>query len=232
MPKRLSEEDNFAFLTVALVLLLLTAAIVDQFASNLGKRLVPAVTVVTLAIAVWGVKHSGIWFRTGIGMVIAIFLVALGGQFLDQTGLHYAHLLILLVFFSYTAWLAMRQVLFTGAITRNKIFGAVCIYLLLGLIFAMLYLLIVQFSPSAFNGVDKLSWYDNLADYVYFSFVSLTTLGFGDITPALPVVRFLVYMEAVVGQLYVAILIASLVGMRISARTTEKSEAVKKQNSR
>ena len=232
MRKRLSEEDNFAFLTVALVLLLLTAAIVDQFASTAGKRLVPAVTVVTLAIAVWGFKQSKIWFRTGVGMVIAIFSVAIGGQFLDGVGLHYAHLLILLVFFAYTAWLAMRQVLFTGAITQNKILGAICVYLLLGLIFAVLYLFIVQFSPSAFNGINKVSWYDNLADFIYFSFVSLTTLGFGDITPALPVVRFLVYMEAIVGQLYIAIMIASLVGIRISAHTAEKSEAVKKQNSR
>ena len=232
MPKRLSEEDNFAFLTVALVLLLLTSAIVDQFASTAVKRLVPAVTVVTLAIAVWSAKKTEVWFRTGIGMTIAILLVAVAGQFLDEAGLHYAHLLILLVFFAYTAWLAMRQVLFTGSITHNKILGAICVYLLLGLIFAVLYLFIVQFSPSAFNGIDSLSWYDNLADFVYFSFVSLSTLGFGDITPAQPVVRFLVYMEAIVGQLYIAIMIASLVGMRISSHTTEKSEAVKKHTSR
>ena len=64
-------------------------------------------------------------------------------------------------------------------------------------------------------------WYENFADGTYFSFVTLTTLGYGDISPVTPVARFLVYMEAIVGVFYMAILVASLIGMRVSARQSD-----------
>ena len=86
----------------------------------------------------------------------------------------------------------------------------------MGLIWAVIYLLLGLMIPGAFNGQGATPWYNNFPDFVYFSFVSLTTLGFGDISPAVPVARFLVYMEAIVGQFYIAILVASLVGIRIS----------------
>ncbi|UCE89014.1 MAG: two pore domain potassium channel family protein [Pseudomonadota bacterium] len=218
MRKKVTERDNFAFLAVALVLLLSSAAVVDQFASGNWQRLVQAATIVTLAIAVWSLKNERAWYRTGIGFLVAIVVVAVLGQALDRVGLEFAHLGILLGFFTLTAWIAARQVLFTGPIDRNKILGAICIYLLLGLIWAVLYAMIALFTPTAFNGPAALPLYEIFPDYVYFSFVSLTTLGFGDITPVAPVTRFLVYAEALVGQFYLAILVASLVGVRISGQ--------------
>jgi voltage-gated potassium channel len=59
-------------------------------------------------------------------------------------------------------------------------------------------------------------WFTLFPDFIYFSFVTITTLGFGDISPTLPVARFLVYLEAIIGQFYLAILVASLVGSRLS----------------
>ena len=123
----------------------------------------------------------------------------------------------MLGFFIWTTWLAARQVLFTGSIDDNKIVGAICIYLLLGLIWTMMYLLIAEAVPDAFIGLQQAPWYDNFSELSYYSFVTLTTLGYGDITPNLPIPRFLAYMEAVVGVLYIAILVASLVGVRMSA---------------
>ena len=69
------------------------------------------------------------------------------------------------------------------AIDRNKIVGAVCIYLLLGLIWAEIYLLIAGVNASAIHGISPGPRYESYAELVYFSFVSLTTLGFGDISP-------------------------------------------------
>ena len=89
---------------------------------------------------------------------------------------------------------------------------------LLGLIWAMLYLFIAETIPGAFNSLPQVPWLDNFANAVYFSFVTITTLGYGDISPALPLPRFLVYMEAIVGVFYMAILVASLIGIRISDR--------------
>jgi len=118
--------------------------------------------------------------------------------------------------------LAARQVLFTGVIDANKIVGAICIYLLLGLIWTLLYLLIAQAIPQAFNGLEHLVWYDNFSDVAYYSFVTLTTLGYGDISPIIPIARFVVYMEAIVGVFYMAILVASLIGIKVSEAQFDK----------
>ena len=107
--------------------------------------------------------------------------------------------------------------LFTGVIDGNKILGAICLYLLLGLIWAVLFTLLQLELSGSFQAMQHHNqWYVLFPDFVYFSFVTMTTLGFGDIAPTLPIARFLVYLEAIVGQFYLAILAASLVGSRMS----------------
>jgi uncharacterized membrane protein len=76
--------------------------------------------------------------------------------------------------------------------------------------------------PDSFQSMQHNSkWFLLFPDFVYFSFVTMTTLGFGDISPNLPVARFLVYLEAIVGQFYLAILVASLVGSRMSTLSSK-----------
>ncbi|KPJ95304.1 MAG: hypothetical protein AMJ55_04100 [Gammaproteobacteria bacterium SG8_15] len=221
--KKLTHQDNFVYLTIALAVLLFSSALVDQFAGPAGQLIVQAVTLVTLAVAVWSIHREKSWYRTRVGFIAAIFLVAVLSVVLNKSGFHLAYLAIMLAFFSMTVWLAARQVLFTGAVDQNKILGAICIYLLMGLIWAVIYLLVGQIIPDSFNGQVTTPWYDNFPDFVYFSFVSLTTLGFGDISPAVPITRFLVYMEAIVGQFYLAILVASLVGIRVSDHKSDRA---------
>ena len=112
--------------------------------------------------------------------------------------------------------------MFTGTIDGNKIIGSICICLLLGLIWSTFYLLVLEVNPAAFNGLGYASWYQNFPVVTYYSFVTLTTLGYGDISPLAPLARFLVFMEAVVGVFYMAILVASLIGVRMSAHKSEK----------
>jgi len=211
-----SDKNNFVYLTISLVILLLVAALVDQFPIPLGQHLVQALTVLTLASGVVGLRHSRLHFRTGLGLIAGLVVIVLLGAILDTIGLHYTHLLILISFYTWSTWLAARQFLFTGPIDTNKIVGAICIYLLMGLIWALSYLLIAQAIPGAFNGLEQLPWYKNFADVAYYSYVTLTTLGYGDISPVAPVARFLVYMEAIVGVFYMAILVASLIGISTS----------------
>jgi voltage-gated potassium channel len=120
-----------------------------------------------------------------------------------------------------TTWLAVRQVLFTGAVDWNKIVGTICIFLLLGLIWTTLYMMIEEMIPEAFNGLTHAPWYETFPELVYFSFATLTTLGYGDIGPVAPLARFVALMEAIVGQFYIAIIVASLVGIRISSRVSD-----------
>jgi hypothetical protein len=220
--KPVSEKNNFVYLVVSLVILLLAGALVDQFPGALGHHILQAVAVITLASGIVGIRSSRSRVRTGVGFAVSVLVIVILGVLLDVAGLSYLHLFIMILFYAWATWLAARQVLFTGRIDGNKIVGAICIYLLLGLIWGLLYLFLAQMIPGAFNGLEQLVWYDNFANAAYYSFVTLTTLGYGDISPVLPVARFLVYMEAIVGVFYMAILVASLVGVRISALHSDK----------
>jgi hypothetical protein len=126
-----------------------------------------------------------------------------------------------LVFCGALAVVVLVQVFREGPITAQRIQGAVAVYLLLGLGWAFAYTLVAIARPDAFvlpAGTDGALDKDHTWRFVYFSFVTLTTVGYGDITAAHPVARSLVLCEALVGQLFPAILLARLVSMEIYHR--------------
>lgn len=212
----ISENNNFIYLTLSLLLLLLGASLVDQFTVKYGQQLVQAFTVITLISGTMRFRNSKLSFRIGSGVVVVVVAVSLLGILLDESGLYNLHLVILIVFYIWVTWLVIGQVLFSGPVDSNKIVGAICVYLLLGLIWALCYLLIAQLVPGAYNGLEQAPWHENFSAVAYYSYVTLTTLGYGDISPVVPIARFFVYMEAITGVFYMAILVASLVGTRLS----------------
>lgn len=217
MKSQLIDRDNFYYLLVALVLFLLSGALAQQFMKiSLANRLIQVMLVLTLAGGVWSIRKQRYLFQTGLALTMGNLLISVAGFYLDISGLFVIHILILLGFFLLTAWVAVKQVLFSGRIDLNIIVGAICIYLLLGLIWAMVFLLLEEVIPGSFHGITAGGGIKNIFDLVYFSYISLTTMGFGDIAPTLPLSRFFTLMEGIVGQFYLAILVASLVGIGIS----------------
>ena len=97
----------------------------------------------------------------------------------------------------------------------NRVVGALCIYLLLGVLWAVLFAFVELVEPTAFLDRGR-EVGGPIEHFLYYSFVTLTTLGYGDITPVHPVARTLAYLEAVIGQLYIAVLIAGLVGRHVA----------------
>lgn len=112
-----------------------------------------------------------------------------------------------------------RSVFQSGRIDTNRILGAVCIYFLLGLIWALVYSIIEVCSPNSFNIPDYVALgvrQQMVCDMIYFSNVTLTTLGYGDILPLSNLTRTLANLEAMAGQLYIAIVIARMVGVQVT----------------
>ncbi len=112
-----------------------------------------------------------------------------------------------------------------GTVTGERVTGAVAVYLLVGLTFAYLYGLLEQLLPGAFNLPARSAFDDStqLDCFTYFSFITLTTLGYGDITPVHPAARMCVAVQALFGQLYPATLLARLVSLEITHRQAAKS---------
>jgi hypothetical protein len=125
------------------------------------------------------------------------------------------------LFCSVLAVVVLVQVFREGPITSQRIQGAVAVYLLLGLTWAFAYKLIAIERPDAFvfsTAMGQPSSDEQTSRFVYFSFVTLTTVGYGDITAVHPAPRALVMMEALTGQLFPAILLARLVAMELYYR--------------
>ncbi len=114
----------------------------------------------------------------------------------------------------------LRQVFRAGPITGDRIRGAILVYLLIALVWCVAYQLIDFVSPGSFRFPDqRLPAPGRLSqELAYYSFITLTTVGYGDITPVSPVARTLASVEALIGQLYPSILIARLVSLQISSR--------------
>ncbi len=110
-------------------------------------------------------------------------------------------------------WTVTRAVFEPGRITYHRIVGAILLYLTIGLLFVALYTLVGANSPNAFSGLTVGMRVSLPSDLVYFSFVTLTTSGYGDIVPIDPFARSLSNVEAIVGQLYPATLLARLVSL-------------------
>lgn len=119
--------------------------------------------------------------------------------------------------FSTLTWVVVRAVFAPGRITAHRVQGAVVVYLNLATIFASAYRLIGHLNPEAFNALVS-GHSGELGSMLYFSLVTLTTTGYGDITPIDPFARGLANMEAVLGQFYLAITIARLVALEIADR--------------
>jgi hypothetical protein len=112
-----------------------------------------------------------------------------------------------------------RAVFAPGKVTYHRVIGAVLLYLNIGLIFVALYFFVALGIPKAFTGLRPVQ--DNLpvaGDLIYFSFVTLTSTGYGDIVPVHPFARGLANVEAIIGQLYPATLLARLVTLEMESR--------------
>ena len=204
-----------------IALLLLFAAepffLGEQRAGGVFDVIVTAV----LVAAVWSVSRRPALLVAGIVLavpaLVARWLLALTGA----TDLTLAGLVSAMALLAFTAVVLLRQALTEQMVSANTICGAVCVYLLLGVIWGLAFSLMERLHPGSFqlaNG-DPLGSFAGHALFVpellYLSLVTLSTVGYGDIVPVTPQARMLAALEAMGGQLYLAVLIARLVGLHV-----------------
>jgi hypothetical protein len=125
--------------------------------------------------------------------------------------------------FFYATIIILSTIFRRQDVTVDAVLGTVCGYLLAGAAFANLFTATELLQPGSFNigtaiGGELSSWHARRFLFGYFSFVTLTTMGYGDITPVTPGAVSLSWLEAVFGQFYMAVVVAQLVGIRIGQR--------------
>jgi len=215
-----STDRSLGILLVSLLLLIFVIQPLGEL--EVGGRLVTSVFFSLVLISGVGtVAKSGVTTRIVGALVAVTFAVRWirywrGGGLLETSDALFSTILCAIL-----ALVVLAQVFRAGPITAQRIEGAVAVYLLFGLAWAFAYELVELHWPNSFAQPTLQTpnaQTDLISQFVYFSFVTLTTTGYGDITAQHPVARSLVTMEILVGQLFPTILLARLVSLELYYR--------------
>ena len=159
----------------------------------------------------------------GVGMALLILLTNWPIGVMEEQHRIIANCILQIMFLAFICVHIFSFILGARALTSQLIFAALCMYLMMGLLWSFIYTLLVAIDPDSIKLASIIDWEEGVRDVFsemyYFSFVTLTTLGYGDILPVSRLARSLATMEAILGQLYLAVIIASLVGIQISSRS-------------
>lgn len=216
------ERHRYLILTVVLF-----AAVVLQIGSWKLAYIRESVLSILLVLVFFTVldrrSHRFLALVAGVTIIAAIWTVRIvpdAERRVLELVVHVATVIFLFI----AVGVILRRLLEGRTVTVDDILGALCGYLLAGVAFANIYGAIELLSPGAFAINTPISgllvnWYERESLFVYYSLSTLTTMGYGDITPVAPAARSTAVIEAVVGQFYLAVVVAQLVGARLTEAT-------------
>jgi hypothetical protein len=219
--RRLQERYSDPLLTALTIMLAMLLFVVGPL------QAAGVVAAHYFAFAFAAVLLAAVFVVSGSALAVGAILVAVA-LILAATVLRLRQPSVLDIYLDAAAWLitgltlsivVARAVFARGKVTFHRVIGAILLYLSIGLIFVALYCFVALLEPKSFTGLDPLR--DDLAvagNLIYFSFVTLTSVGYGDIVPLHPFARGLANIEAIIGQLYPATLLARLVTLELEDR--------------
>jgi hypothetical protein len=214
----IGQRDNFYYLFAGLLVLIVVGPVLTASLGDLGAFFAEVSISITLVVALWSLRSSPAVFFFAIALVLGNILSAGAGLLLGNRAADVLSQVIALTFFVLCSVMVAREIFHADRVDLNKIVGALCVYLLIGVIFAVGYQLLEGFFPGSFAGFEEHQGHALTWRHLYFSFVTLTTLGYGDILPLTDYAETLVVVEAVLGQFYLAVLVAGLVSSYLSDR--------------
>jgi voltage-gated potassium channel len=203
---------------------LLTIFILPILAVNLQRHLISGLFTIMYISAALSLEKRKSWI-IGYSLIV-LFLEWFSGVF-DLTILSAASKAANVIFFFIIVIMLIRQIFGARQVTAMVILESIIGYLLIGIIYTLFIMFIMQIDPSAFsytvNHASAGGLTSHFSDSVYFTFVTIATLGYGDIVPLQPYTRSLSILISISGQFYIAILVALLVG-KFAARSDFSEE--------
>jgi hypothetical protein len=202
------QEDRYGALLALLVLTYLTALLFEGFDGGQGAILVLTILSVQFALHTSGVSSRLRWVAlVACALAVVIGLVEAARGEVGASAL--LSLVMGLLLLSAPIAILRRILSHHRIVSIETLAAALCTYVLLGLGFGNLYAAVDTWTPDAFADVERA---DRIADLVYFSFITLTTVGFGDIVPTGDVARSLAVTEALLGQVILVTFVGRIVG--------------------
>ena len=198
---------------MALVILMFAAPFIGHF--QYGQMIESSLMTLVLVSAVMAVGHQRRMFFLAMVLVAPAVTGRWLHHFLPNLTTAVFFLTSVMVFIAFVIWQLFRFILRAPRVDAEVLCAGISTYLLLGLLWGFAYMLVANTIPKAFIFDGQIEAATDMTTFtgVYFSFITLTTVGFGDIVPNCQVARMLAAMEAMTGTLFVAILISRLVSL-------------------
>ena len=214
--------NKYNHLLVVLILIFILSPFVSDglriFNVSLMAVLFLGATLIALRAVIEKARVYHFWFCIAC---LTLLLDAIGNSVFAKNwnldkACRFAAFFMFVGFLGFTVVVLLKKLFIVKRVDVDTIKGGICVYLLLGMIWAFFYESIALFDPQAFNVENP--------TFFYFSYTTLTTVGYGDIVPVHPVARTLSNLEGITGQVYLAVFVARLVGLYIVQEMSEKGE--------
>lgn len=203
---------------LAFILLFFAAApVIDSFPG--GRHLEGVLATVMIAAAVPAVGGRRRSLLATAALAAPIFFGYWFQMHRNEGSVYLFFMAAFLVFLCFIIGRLLYFIRWTPRVTSEVLSAGISIYLLLGILWAATYALVARLIPGAFANVSASAGRLQGFEALYFSFITLTTVGYGDISPVAPIARMLAMMEAMTGTLYLAVLVSRLVSIHASSAT-------------
>lgn len=210
------KQYRFVYLLISLMLVLFVRPFISG--QSLSTAILDFLLLATLVAGAYtSIEQRRQFWTTAVIISIAV-AARVGWHFTDSHHLLVSFLGLAIVSNGCISWFLLKSLFSSSkntAVTQDTLFKAISIYLLLGIIWAFAYSLLEVLTPGSFSFGDQVLDGSHFDRFIGFSLTTLTTLGYGNISPATPQADSLATLQAITGQVYLAIVIARLVAIQI-----------------
>jgi hypothetical protein len=208
-------ENRFFILLVLILATIVLTPFLDQF---IETRVLMDIFLTALFFGIiFAIRSKRSHLIIASILVLPLVLSTWSIYFYDSTQIGILTRIFGALFFGYAVIIILQMIARSTAITRETIFAAIVAYLLIALMWAFIYMILEMVVPGSFSFPDKSIRAETMR-FEYFSFITITTLGYGDVTPLTNRASSLALLEALIGQIYLVVLVAWLVGMYVSRK--------------
>lgn len=218
---------RYGSLLVALILLMVMQPTVD---SQFGKYLLETMFVVVLltGLRVLEIKKSLFGFEVLL-LLVSLVLNAVGG-FTGNEAVFFIGIACRVIFMILVSLIILIDLFRGREVSGDTLAGSVCLYLMLAVIWGYIFLLIEFMVPGSFSftqGQERMALWlsQEFFPFFYFSLVTITTVGYGDMSPVTTEAQTFATLEAIIGQVYLTILVARLVGMYLANQPVDNTSS-------
>ena len=176
--------------------------------TEIGSTILVVLFTAVLLSGIYAVSYDIRYVAVGLLLAIPTFITGWSNAFTPRVTADLSWMVFMIVFLVYTLAVILRHIFTADSVAIDEILAAISVYMMIGLAFGICYHFLNTLSPGSFKFNEGP---DTMSSLVYYSFTTLSTVGFGDITPLSAIVRSLSILEMIIGATYVAVLIGALV---------------------